>query len=70
MNDFITITYSDLQRIVLFAQKEARDGRYIRQLYLIQPKLATQGTDSSIALESSPLRSASEGDLIPVVIVL
>ena len=69
MNDFINITYADLQKIIIFSQTEGRKGNYIRQLYLVRPKSASAGIDSGIAIDSSPLRSATEGEPIPIVVI-
>ena len=68
-NDYISLTYTDLQNIIMMANREGHNGRYIFKLSIIQPKTASQDSNSSLAWDSHILKSASFSEPVPSVTV-
>ena len=68
-NPFVTLTYKDLQRIIMLSNSSGHQGKYIYSLGIVQPRAASQGSDSTFVIDENCLYSASESEPYPKVVI-
>jgi len=68
-NHHISLTFTDLQNIIMMANREGHKGNYIYRLSIIQPKTASQDPNSGLAWDSHGMRFAMDSEPVPHVSV-
>jgi len=67
MNNRVRLTVHDIQRLIELSQDAGRKGQYVYGITIIAPVSATQGENSTFAVDFRSKRNATENDPIPLV---
>ena len=70
MNDRVSLTVHDIQRLIELSQNAGRKGQYVYAITIIAPVSATQGDNSTFAVDFRIKHSATEDEPIPLVRIL
>jgi len=67
MNNRVSLNIHDIQRLIELSQSAGRNGQYVYGITIIAPVTATQGDNSTFAVDFRSKRNAGENDPIPQV---
>jgi hypothetical protein len=69
MNDFVSLTYTDLANIIIASNQVGKKGNFVKKLIIIKPTSVAQNINSSIIVEEDCIKSTTESEPAPIILI-